>query len=476
MSKILIIDDDAIICQFLTSLFRKYGYDSEYVMNAADAISILEAKHFDVVFCDLFLPDQSGKKVLKKIVRRSPDTQVIIISNSNDIKTAVEMVKSGAFTYITKTFTEDEIFAETKKALRYRKQLYKNHSHKFENNTNIHIPPLSSSNATHLTETSSKFVIGKSGKTAQILDQIRLVAPTCYSVVIYGESGTGKEAVALAIHSLSKRKEKPFIAVDCGILTHELARSELFGHEKGAFTGAAIQKKGFFEMADGGTIFLDEIANLSYEIQASLLRAIQERKIRRLGAQTEKNIDVRIIVATNIPLSDAVKNKHFREDLYHRINEFSIDLPPLREQKEDVMHFANHFLNQINEEGDKQIPGFDPNVVEIFNYYDWPGNFRELNNAIKRAAIFTDNQPISSDRLPKEILNRYAQLEQRKAQKETSGSSENNDLKNIAMEAEQNKIISVMVDVNYNKSQAAKILNIDRKTLYNKMKKYKLYF
>jgi two-component system response regulator HydG len=326
------------------------------------------------------------------------------------------------------------------------------------------------------------------------MSQISLVGPTNYSVIIYGESGSGKEAIAQEIHKHSKRADKTFIAIDCGALSRELAGSELFGHEKGSFTGAINQKIGSFELANGGTIFLDEISNLSYEIQVSLLRVVQERKLRRVGGIKDIPLDVRIIIASNELLWEAAQKGKFREDLYHRFNEFTIDVPALRNRKEDIMTFAKHFLRKANEGLDKQIKGFSAEVENIFCSYIWHGNLRELKNVVKRAALLTDGDYIEARSLPFEISNfhklqfdhvqekslppTYTKIIAPPAQVEQVSYSRNftesSSLKEASIDLEYELILKILKEVNFNKSKAAKMLNIDRKTLYNKIKLYQV--
>ena len=334
---------------------------------------------------------------------------------------------------------------------------------------------------------SGQYIFGDSIAFKQIVQQIELVGPTNYSVIIYGESGSGKEAIAQEIHKRSKRSKQPFIAIDCGALSKELAGSELFGHEKGAFTGALNQKVGSFELANGGTIFLDEIANLSYDIQVSLLRVVQERRMRRVGGTRDIDLDVRIIIASNEPLWEASKKGKFREDLFHRFNEFSMTIPPLRDRKEDIMVFARHFLQLTNEELNKKIKGFSQEVEDIFKSYVWYGNLRELKNVVKRATLLTDGEYIEDRSLPFEITN-FSKLSF-----DTSGEPaasvviptslghtsspgrtvlDETTLKAASIDAEYEMIIEALKQANFNKSKAAKLLNIDRKTLYNKMKQY----
>jgi len=398
-------------------------------------------------------------------------------------------MKMGAYDYITKPLFPDEILVTIKQALETSSK---------EGDV---APVQRSSGGEQKTETatvkekgpnitvSGDYIFGDTPVFRQILQQIDLVAPTNYTVIIHGESGSGKEAIAQEIHKRSKRKGKPFVAIDCGALSKELAGSELFGHEKGSFTGAMNQKVGSFEMANGGTIFLDEIANLSYDIQVSLLRVVQERKMRRVGGLKDIELDVRIIIASNERLWDAVRKGKFREDLYHRFNEFSIDVPPLRQRPDDVMLFANHFLQQTNTELGKNIRCFSPEVENIFRTYVWYGNLRELKNVIKRATLLSDTEEIESNSLPFEISH-FSKLQFEKQPDiqtvtnsviptsftEVTENSRNNlsetTLKGASIDAEYEMILKALKKVNFNKSKAAKLLNIDRKTLYNKMKQY----
>jgi two-component system response regulator HydG len=314
----------------------------------------------------------------------------------------------------------------------------------------------------------TSFVIGKSPQSETVQKYIDLIAPADMSVIITGETGTGKEFVAKAIHRQSPRGDRPFVAIDCGALPRELAGSELFGHVKGAFTGAIGDKKGSFEMANTGTLFLDEIGNLTYENQVKMLRVLQERKIKRLGSTQDIDIDVRIIVATNEDLVLAVKEGKFREDLYHRINEFKIELAPLRDRKPDIVHFADHFLTKANEVLNKQIQSFSPEVSEKLMHYHWHGNLRELNNVVKRAVLLCNQKEIALSHLPPEII----------SPKPTIGAngdailSDANLLKSVSGMAEREAILEVLHKTSFNKTKAAAMLNIDRKTLYNKLKAF----
>jgi len=318
-------------------------------------------------------------------------------------------------------------------------------------------------------------VMGTSKASKELARQIELVAPTNYSVIILGESGTGKEEAAKSIHMSSQRRNHPFVAMDCGSLTKELAASEFFGHEKGSFTGAFATKIGHFEMANGGTLFLDEVGNLSYEIQAALLRTVQERKVKRIGSTREIDLDVRIIVATNENLQEGIQKGKFREDLYHRFNEFTIYMPPLRERGADIMLLAEHFLKLSNQELNRNVTSFSPAVVECFMNYRWYGNIRELKNIVRRAALISEGNEITTKALALEISNYKIPVFDYTAPSGNAGEPQEtkeprHDLKNAALEAEYDTILRVLKEVSYNKTKAAEILKIDRKTLYNKMK------
>jgi two-component system response regulator HydG len=475
MAKILIIDDDIDICQLLERFFKKKGHEPNYFTSGKKALDYLKENNADIVFCDYRLPDTDGKEVLQKIKELNPKIHVIIITGYSDVKTAVDVIKMGAFDYVTKPLLPEEILLMIQKVLEHSPE-----SEPTKNSKNVDNTKSANSNSISskkVVVNPKGFVIGKSKEAEKLQTQIQLVGPTNYSVVLYGESGTGKESIAYSIHANSTRKDKPFVAVDCGALSKELAGSELFGHEKGSFTGALQAKVGQFEYANGGTIFLDEIANLPYDIQVSLLRVIQERKIRRVGSQKETDIDVRIIVASNEKLSEATSKGKFREDLYHRFNEFSIDLPPLRERGGDIMIFANFFLNNACSELNKIIDGFDPEVEKIFLEYNWPGNLREMNNVIKRAALLCNKNKLTLETLPQEIVfqSKFTLTDDKSTETKNQLIAKGlPELKSAALNAEYEKIIEVLRKVNFNKSKAAIMLDIDRKTLYNKMKTFNI--
>jgi len=483
MQKILVIDDDRDMCLLLKHFLTRKGYEVTEMYNGKKALEYLETAQPNLIMSDLRLEDMDGIELLKKIKEKNADVPVIIMTGYSDIKTSVNAIKLGAFDYVTKPLLPDEILLTIQHALQ-----------KDEQNNNSGLKNTSSEPVRHGTVEkgtivhSGDYIFGDTDAFTNILKQINLVAPTNYSVIIYGESGSGKEAIAQEIHKRSKRHNKPFVAIDCGALSKELSGSELFGHEKGAFTGALNQKSGSFEIANGGTIFLDEIGNLSYEVQVSLLRVVQERKMRRVGGLKDIDLDVRIIIASNEQLWEAARKGKFREDLYHRFNEFNINVPPLRERKEDIMLFAHHFLQQTNAELDKRVKGFTPETEAIFKSYIWFGNLRELKNVIKKATLLTEGNYIEPHVLPFEISN-YSKLQfaDQPAGNGVTNSAQDGrtaavhspkaivdgtSLKEASIDAEFETIMRALRQANYNKSKAAKILQIDRKTLYNKMNQY----
>jgi two-component system response regulator HydG len=488
MQTILIIDDDRDMCLLLKRFLTRHGYEVLEAYNGKKALEILETVEPSLVMCDFRLEDMEGNVLLGKIKERYPHLPVIIITGYSDIKIAVEVMKMGAYDYITKPLFPDEILVTIKKALETSSketEAVQTQPVASVAEGKVEKPVVAKEKLPAVT-ISGDYIFGDTPVFRQILQQIDLVAPTNYTVIIHGESGSGKEAVAQEIHKRSKRKSKPFVAIDCGALSKELAGSELFGHEKGSFTGALNQKVGSFELANGGTIFLDEVGNLSYDIQVSLLRVVQERKMRRIGGLKDIELDVRIIIASNERLWDAVRKGKFREDLYHRFNEFSIDIPPLRQRPEDVMLFSNHFLHQTNEELGKNVKRFSPEVENIFKSYVWYGNLRELRNVIKRATLLTDSEEIEASSLPFEISH-FNKLQFDKQPEpaatntipttvteiaESPRTISETTLKGASIDAEYEMILKALKKVNFNKSKAAKLLNIDRKTLYNKMKQY----
>ncbi len=445
MKKILVVDDDPNICILLKKFLSKEGYSALTANDGTEALKILEKEKVDLILCDFRLPDDDGIELLKKFKDLSPSTHVIIITGYSHVKIAVQAIKLGAYDYVTKPLYPEEILNTIKNALKCKE-------------------PQQQSNSEH----KSMYISFKDSKLSDLYDQIHLVAPTDMTVLIQGETGTGKEYVANTIHNKSKRKEFPFVAVDCGALPRELAGSELFGHEKGAFTGAVNTKKGSFQVANNGTLFLDEIGNLPYEIQVMMLRVIQERKFRRIGSIKDIDVDVRIIVATNEDLKKAVEEGRFREDLYHRLNEFNIYIPPLRERREDLVAFIDHFIRIANDELHKNIKGVSEEVKGVLLNHPWHGNLRELKNVMKRSVLLTKSDLINTDCLPKEFLN-FRRNEEVLTLQEPA-----HDLKSVSEQAEREIIIRALEQTNHNKSKTANLLNIDRKTLYNKIKSYNI--
>jgi two-component system response regulator HydG len=461
MKRILIVDDEVNIGLLLSKFLVRNGFEVSTSTSGSVAMELLAKDHYNLVLCDFRLEDTDGREMLRKIKASYPATGVIIITGYSDIKLAVELIKMGAYDYITKPLYPDEILNTINKAIETQEVLSKNFPEE------VSAPKKEKSNSANVPE---EFIFGESAVSKDLMRQIEIIAPTNYSVILTGESGTGKESVAKTIHMKSNRRDKPFIAMDCGSLTKELAGSEFFGHEKGSFTGALYTKIGHFEMANGGTLLLDEVGNLSYDIQAALLRTVQERKVKRIGSTKEIDLDVRIIVATNENLADSIQKGRFREDLFHRFNEFSIHLPPLRKRERDILLFAQSFLDMANKELNKNVEGFSEEVVDCLLTYNWPGNVRELKNVIRRATLLTESDKIQLKALPLEIST-FARVSAIENAVGNIHSRENNrDLKNAAQEAEYETIIKVLKEVNFNKTKAAKILNIDRKTLYNKMK------
>jgi len=446
MAAILVIEDDLTFSRILEGFLNKQGFKVRVAHKGSEGLQLFQTKAFDLVLLDYRLPDLTGMDVLIEIKRTSPATQVIIMTSFSDIRTAVKAMQVGAFEYITKPVNPDELLMIVQQALK------KGHS----NGTSAAPKTIQ-----------KKFVEGSSAEAKQLYNYVKLVAPTDMSVIIEGESGTGKENVAQTIHSLSPRAKAKFVAVDCGALSQELAASELFGHVRGAFTGAVQDKVGQFEEAHKGTLFLDEVGNLSYEIQVKLLRAIQERIIQPVGSNKEIKIDVRIITATNDDLFEGVRKGNFREDLYHRLNEFRLKVPPVRARFDDLKEFMNFFRESANSELERNVTGFDKEVVEIFESYDWPGNLREMKNIVKRAVLLTHEGSISTVALPVEMLEAI-----RNPSNKSVSSAPVYDLKALQESQEKEMILKTLKEVRYNKSKAARILNIDRKTLYLKIEKY----
>ncbi|CDD32808.1 sigma-54-dependent Fis family transcriptional regulator [Phocaeicola barnesiae] len=442
VSTVLIVEDDLTFSTMLKTWLGKKGFDVETASTSARARKILLSKEFDLVISDLRLPDQDGINLLSWLREQKKNIPFIIMTGYAEIQSAVQCMKLGATDYISKPIQPDELLKKINEAIAL--------PHKETKETeNILLP------------TASNFLEGESEAAQQLFNYVRLVAPTQMSVLINGASGTGKEYVAHRIHQLSKRADKPFVAIDCGSIPKDLAASEFFGHIKGSFTGALSDKVGAFEEANGGTLFLDEIGNLSYEVQVQLLRALQERRVRRIGSVKEIEVDVRLVTATNENLKEAIAKGNFREDLYHRINEFTLYMPSLKDRTEDILLFANFFLDQANKELERNLVGFDAEACDALQRYDWPGNLRQLKNVVKRATLLATGDFITCKELGEEL---HAT--------ETNQETVNLTLRNE--DDEKQRILQALQQTKNNKTRAAQLLGIDRKTLYNKLKLYNI--
>lgn len=438
MKHILIVEDDTTFAVMLQTWLSKKKFSVASVSGIAAAKKTLIESSVDLVLCDLRLPDGDGIDLLEWVSNRNVNVPLIVMTSYAAIPSAVQAMKLGARDYISKPVNPEDLLQKINEVfnagVKTGKQI-----------------PVSES-----VPEETNYLEGQSEAARQLYTYVKLVAPTSMSVLINGASGTGKEYVAKRIHQLSKRSEKPFVAIDCGAIPKELAASEFFGHKKGSFTGAIEDKVGAFIEADDGTIFLDEIGNLSYDVQVQLLRVLQERRVKPIGTTTEVKVDVRLIAATNEDLKAAIKSGAFREDLYHRINEFTIYMPHLCERGEDIPLFANFFLDQANRELEKPVPGFLPEAMERISQYTWPGNLREMRNTVMRAALLAQGNPIRVEHL---------------------GIDMNIDKPiNILHDpdSERTKIVSALQKCSGNKSKAAVMLGIDRKTLYNKLKLYQI--
>lgn len=446
-AQILIIDDEEAIRDAMSQVLTREGYEVKEAREGREGLELFQRENFHLVFLDLKLPGMKGLDVLSRMKEVSPETPVIIITGYSSIESAVEAMKRGAYDYMPKPFTPDELRMITRKALENRRLLYENMYLRQELENKIEF----------------ELVIGQSPAMQKVLDIVRRVAPTESTVLITGESGTGKELIAREIHRHSRRRQAPFVVVDCGALVETLFESELFGHVKGSFTGAHETKHGRFEVADGGTIFFDEISNISPNIQAKLLRVIQEREITRIGSNRPIKVDVRILAATNENLAELVRKGKFREDLFYRLNVVPLHLPPLRERKEDIPLLVEHFLQKYNRRAKKAIKGITPRALKSLLDYDWPGNIRELENTIERAVVLARGEMIDlEDLVPHGISAQPPSL-----------SPWGPPFRSLA-EMEKEYIKAVLKECKGNKSSAAKILGIDRKTLWAKIKKYQI--
>ncbi len=469
MQSILIVEDDITYGMMLKTWLSKKGFQVTTAGSVAHAQKVLKEEQVDLILSDLRLPDKDGIDLLGWLAAEELHTPFIMMTGYADIQSAVQAMKLGASDYVAKPVNPDELLKKIYEALNKPATIsqtdtdMQNTAKNAVSTTSPKVPAATSKKKESqreesLTDSSGDYFEGESEAAKQLHNYIRLVAPTSMSVLINGASGTGKEYVAHRIHRLSKRADCPFLAIDCGSIPKELAASEFFGHVKGAFTGALTDKTGAFVEAHGGTIFLDEIGNLGYEVQVQLLRALQERKVRPVGSTQEISVDIRLITATNENLEQAIEKGTFREDLYHRINEFTLRMPTLKERREDILSFARFFLKQANLELDKQLIGFDAQATKVLLEYHWPGNLRQMKNVIRRATLLAQGSYIT--------LNELNELN------ETTVPTPSMALYNE--ENEKHQILGALKQTGNNKSRAALLLGIDRKTLYNKLKLYNI--
>ncbi len=441
---LLIIDDDRVTLDLLKEVLLKEGYQVTTASSGEEAIALGREHLFDVVITDVRMGEKDGIEVLKSFKKTQPETSVIVITAFGSMDTAIEAIREGAFDYISKPFKLEEIKFTIKRSLEQRRILEENKYYRQE----------------LLEKYQIRNVVGRTPQMLQIYKTIARVADSKSTILLYGERGTGKELIARSIHYNSQRNHRPFIPVDCASLVETLMESELFGHVRGAFTGAHFTKRGLLEEADGGTLFLDEVGNLSLSIQAKLLRFLQEHEIKRVGGTESIKLDVRVIAATNQPLEPLIKNGKFREDLFDRLNVVSITLPPLRERKEDIPLLANHFLQRFSQENQKNISHFSPEALEILSQYSWPGNVRELENTIERAVILSTHPIILLEDLPKKILEEVRGTEMKPLEELLP-----------LKEMERRYVLQVLQATGGNKKRASEILGIDRTTLYRILEK-----
>lgn len=457
MSSLLIVEDDLTFATMLKKWLQKRGFAVETAGALSSACVKLKDGNFDIVLSDLCLPDGDGLSLLDKA--REQGIPFIVMTSYADVPNAVKAMKLGASDYIAKPVQPDILLEKISDALSGRSQ--GNASGRTgRREASSPAPPSVSEEEKKNDDYTSRFMEGHSEAARQLYNYVALVAPTPMSVLINGASGTGKEYVAHRIHQLSRRADKPFVAIDCGAMQKDLAASEFFGHVKGAFTGAVSDKTGAFVEANGGTLFLDEVGNLSYDVQVQLLRAIQERRIRPVGATQEIEVDVRLVSATNEDLHSAISRGEFREDLFHRLNEFTLHMPDLKDRGEDILLFADFFLRQANEELERSVKGFDAAASEAMMAYSWPGNLRQLKNLVKRATLLARTDVITLADLGDEFC------------KSVSASPHCEPMVLHDATEEKDRIVRALQSTNGNKSKAAQLLGIDRKTLYNKMKQY----
>ena len=442
---ILIVDDDEITCNLLEEVLSKEGYVVDKALNGREAIDKGENKPYDVVLTDIRMIDVDGMEVLRAYRQKSPDSIIIMMTAFGSIETAIGAIKEGAYDYVSKPFKLDEIKLTIRRALEQKRLLQENLFYRQE----------------LITKYKLENIVGRSPQMLQVYKTVARVAESRSTVLIAGESGTGKELVARAIHFNSPRSSKPYVAVDCGSLAETLLESELFGHVRGAFTGAVTNKKGLFEEADNGTCFLDEVGDISLAMQAKLLRVIQEHEIKRVGGTETTKIDVRIIAATNKNLEELVAEKKFREDLFYRLNVVSIHLPPLRERLDDIPFLADHFLRKYAAENEKPVSRVSAEVLDLLLRYQWPGNVRELENVIERAVTLSPHSLILPEDLPRRLRVEPSEISATSLPSQVS-----------LTELEKIYIKKVLEETGGNKKRAADILGIDRRTLYRMAARY----
>lgn len=454
MRHILIVEDDIAFGTMLQTWLRRKGFEVDKATSVGAAVKLLvDMKSVDLVLSDLRLPDHDGLRLLAWMHEHSINAPFIVMTNYAEVQNAVLAMKSGAADYIAKPVQPDILLQKINDAMEQNTQ---QSNATIQNSTTQNAPTAHNSKLkTQNSKAAPRYIEGKSEASRQLYSYVELVAPTPMSVLILGASGTGKEYVAHRIHDLSQRHDRPFFALDCGAIPRDVAASEFFGHKKGAFTGADADKRGAFEIANGGTLFLDEVGNLSYEVQVQLLRALQERRIRPVGGTKEIDIDIRLVCATNENLEEAVSEGRFREDLYHRINEFTIYMPKLSERGSDLFLFADLFIRHANEELNRNVEGFDSGAAEMLASHSWPGNLRELNNVVKRAVLLTRGSQITT-----------AELTLAMGQIRTDNVLQLHD-----EDTERQRIITALQQTNGNKAKAARLLGVDRKTIYNKIEK-----
>lgn len=454
METVLIVDDSKDMQFILSNILKEQGYETISVGDGERAIKEVKARAPNLVLLDIKLPGMDGMKILEEMKQIDKDLIIIMLTAFGDVKDAVRAMRLGAFDYITKPFDNEEMLLIIKKALQTQ-YLSKE----------VEVLRRRLGEKLAIDE-----VMGSSPAVKQVLKQVEVIAPTNMTVIIQGESGTGKELIARMLHQKSGRKNKPFVAIDCGAIPETLMESELFGYEKGAFTGADNPKQGKFEAAHEGTLFLDEIANLSQSVQPKLLRVIQERKFQRLGGKRDISIDVRIIVASKTNLFEATRCGHFRDDLYHRLNEFNINLPTLKERREDIPALVKYFLEEANQELSKNVKVISSEAMKFLLDYPWLGNVRELKNVIKKAVLLSDTETI----LPECISVNHILQAQPAVKSDSFELGENSSLEAVLEDIEKELIKSALQKSAGNRNEAAQCLKINRKALYRKMRKLSL--